>query len=168
MDNIADTSAPTCSLSANASTISTSASDNVGIAYQGWSSSYSGDNSTSKSIASGTHTYYVKDTVGNTNTCSISIKTTTNSISSTAASSTMTGACYCCKGQGGTTVGSYVSCNSNDGCSCPSGTSQCNATCTRKYSCNGVWTLSGTTCYKTYTVCESGYTRIDTSNYCYK
>ena len=62
-------------MSANSTTITATCVDKngKGIAYYGWDSSYSGTSITSKDIASGTHTYYVKDTAGNTNTCSISI-----------------------------------------------------------------------------------------------
>ena len=79
---INDITPPTCTLSANASTITASASDDdggSGLAYYGWNSSYSGSNSASKSIATGTHTYYVKDGAGNTNSCSITIARTTKS-----------------------------------------------------------------------------------------
>ena len=170
-----DTTKPTCSLSANESTITATASDNVGIAYQGWSSSYSGTNETSKVITAGTHTYYVKDISGNTNTCSIDIATTQSKSSTsygwTSASKSYVGSCYCCKGQGGTTTGSHVNCNSSTGtCSCHSGTSICNSTCTAKYSCT--WgEVVGTQCRLTYTsieyYCDTDYVKIN-DNWCYK
>ena len=182
---IADTSAPTCSLSANASTISASASDNVGIAYQGWSSSYSGGNEYSKGISVGTHTYYVKDTAGNTNTCSISIsgqsETSVPYTETCAAYANYTtvysGSCRCSKKATGGT--SYVEgyCNPSSGCSCPGGTSISSNSCigTKKvtsYYCPGNGTVSGSTCiytkYKTVYGCPSGYTGISGSSLCYK
>ena len=154
-----DTTPPTCSLSANGSNITAAASDDKGIAYQGWSSSYSGNNSTSKSIASGTHTYYVKDTAGNTNTCQIIISnTTTNN--------------YVC--------GSYVCGSYTYAC----GTYKCNCYywCPdlmhgNKY-CLGGDTVCGTCtsyctgneyCDQTCTSydCPNGYTKINNS-WCYK
>ena len=182
---IADTSAPTCSLSANASTISASASYNVGIAYQGWSSSYSGGNEYSKGISVGTHTYYVKDTAGNTNTCSISIsgqsETSVPYTETCAAYANYTtvysGSCRCSKKATGGT--SYVEgyCNPSSGCSCPGGTSISSNSCigTKKvtsYYCPGNGTVSGSTCiytkYKTVYGCPSGYTGISGSSLCYK
>ena len=182
---ISDTSAPTCSLSANASTISASASDNVGIAYQGWSSSYSGGNEYSKGISVGTHTYYVKDTAGNTNTCSISIsgqsETSVPYTETCAAYANYTtvysGSCRCSKKVTGGT--SYVEgyCNPSSGCSCPGGTSISSNSCigTKKvtsYYCPGNGTVSGSTCiytkYKTVYGCPSGYTGISGSSLCYK
>ena len=172
---VSDTTKPTCSLSANASTITATASDDMGISYQGWDSSYSGTNETSKVITAGTHTYYVKDTSGNTNTCSIDIATTQSKSNTsydwTSASKSYVGSCYCCKGQGSSTVGSYVNCNSSTGtCSCPSGTSICKSTCTAKYSCTH-GEVVGTQCRLTYTsieyYCDTGYVKINDS-WCYK
>lgn len=70
-----DSTPPTCSLSANSSTISATYSDNgeSGIAYYGWDSSFTGTNSSSKAISKDTHTFYVKDGAGNTNSCSITV-----------------------------------------------------------------------------------------------
>ena len=143
-----DTTKPTCTLSANASTITATASDDKGIAYQGWSSSYSGSNSASKSISAGTHTYYVKDTSGNTNTCSLSIASTINE------SYTYSDTC--------TKNVKLKSCSTK--CTCSSGW----------YTSSG-W--AGPGCYETqyYTctkegtriACSSGYTKIN-DNWCYK
>ena len=143
-----DTTKPTCTLSANASTITATASDDKGIAYQGWSSSYSGSNSASKSISAGTHTYYVKDTSGNTNTCSLSIVSTINE------SYTYSDTC--------TKNVKLKSCSTK--CTCSSGW----------YTSSG-W--AGPGCYETqyYTctkegtriACSSGYTKIN-DNWCYK
>ena len=154
-----DTTPPTCSLSANGSNITATASDDKGIAYQGWSSSYSGNNSTSKSITSGTHTYYVKDTAGNTNTCQIIISNTTTNK-------------YIC---GKYVCGSYTyacgtyKCNCYWWCpdgnhgnkSCLGGDTVC-GTCTSYCSGNEY-------CDQTCTSydCPNGYTKID-NNWCYK
>ena len=171
-----DTTPPTCNLSANSSTITATATDNKGIAYQGWSSSYSGSNSTSKNIAAGTHTYYVKDTAGNTNTCSISIKATysyqkeiqteTSAYEKWAA----TGYCQCKKRGSG--LNSWGTCTLN-GCSCPSGASVTTNACSRQhtgYYCTS-GSLSGSKCIHTSYVtkydCDSGYTKINDS-WCYK
>lgn len=55
-----------------------SETDGNGISYYGWDSSYSGSNSTSKTVSSsGVVNYYVKDNVGNTNSCSINISNAT-------------------------------------------------------------------------------------------
>ena len=171
-----DTTPPTCSLSANSSTITATATDNKGIAYQGWSSSYSGSNSTSKNIAVGTHTYYVKDTAGNPSTCSISIKAThsyqkkvqteTSAYEKWAA----TGYCQCKKRGSG--LNSWGTCTLN-GCSCPSGASVTTNACSKQhtgYYCTS-GSLSGSKCIHTSYVteydCDSGYTKINDS-WCYK
>ena len=171
-----DTTPPTCNLSANSSTITATATDNKGIAYQGWSSSYSGSNSTSKNIAVGTHTYYVKDTAGNPSTCSISIKAThsyqkkvqteTSAYEKWAA----TGYCQCKKRGSG--LASWGTCTLN-GCSCPSGASVTTNACSRQhtgYYCTS-GSLSGSKCIHTSYVtkydCDSGYTKINDS-WCYK
>ena len=161
-----DTTLPTCTLSADASNITATASDDKGISYQGWSSSYSGSNSTSISIAVGTHTYYVKDTAGNTSSCSISIvkpkekKTGANERWNN-------GTCAC---RGPSTGGGYsvvlAGCNAMT-CNCPSGTTQysaCNSVHTGYY-CDAGQKLSGSVCITTS--CPSGYTIIN-DNYCYK
>ena len=183
---VSDTTHPTCTLSANGSNITAEATDDSGIAYQGWDSSYSGDNSTSKDIASGTHTYYVKDTAGNTNTCSISISGlvekdipyTETSAAYANYTTVYSGSCRCSKKATGGT--SYVEgyCNPSSGCSCPGGTSISSNSCigTKKvtgYYCPGNGTVSGSTCiytkYKITYVCPDGYSGVSgNSNYCYK
>ena len=74
-----DTSPPTCSLSVTTSGITATYSDTggSGIEYYGWDSSYSGTKSTSKSLATGIFTYYVKDAAENYNTCSATVIATT-------------------------------------------------------------------------------------------
>ena len=184
---ITDTTKPTCTLSADASTITATASDDVGIAYQGWDSSYSGDNSTSKSIATGTYTYYVKDTSDNTNSCSITIAATQSRCSSGYTLTSAGDKCY-------TTYGATPIYQANGNCYCGttsvstgcvmSGTTAVCGTCSNgaspsqnncyasisSYTCISGGTRDGSTCY-IYTsvskVCSSGYTKINDS-YCYK
>ena len=162
---VSDATKPTCSLSANASTITATASDDMGISYQGWDSSYSGDNSTSKDIAAGDHVFYVKDTAGNTNTCSISITKTSKSAPVVVGTATkkVSGSCNCTKGSSVT----YPACNSGGSCSCPSGYTKNYDTCSVTYDCPYSWTVSGTSCVTRYDVCASGYTKINDS-WCYK
>ncbi len=64
-------SAITCTLTTDGTTIS--ANIDSTLLYYGWDSSYSGDNSTSKTISEGVHVYYIKDSSGNTSSCSITI-----------------------------------------------------------------------------------------------
>ena len=188
-----DTTPPTCSLSASGSNITASASDNIGIAYQGWSSSYSGDNSTSKSIASGTHTYYVKDTAGNTNVCSISISGliekdipyTETSAAYAKYGYKASGQCTCRskkKVNGSSYATTIVGCvmsGSSAVCSCsgltPIVTSNgCSVSkYVTGYYCPGNGKVSGSTCiytkYNITWVCPSGYSGVSgNSNYCYK
>ena len=165
-----DTTPPTCTLSANSSTITATASDDIGISYQGWDSSYSGGNSTSRSIATGTYTYYVQDTSGNNGSCSITIaatqKNSTYEDRGTSHSS-ITGSCGCitdtgrvtscqCTGWGASCVSqgrvNYSSCKDNRWCD--AGEELYN----NNLSCRALIT--------TY-VCSSGYTKIN-DNYCYK
>ena len=75
--NWKDSTPPTCSISATSGSTTLTATyfDNSGaVSYYGWSSTYSGTNSTTKTIDStGTITYYVKDAAGNTGSCSVVI-----------------------------------------------------------------------------------------------
>ena len=84
---IVDNEAPTCTLSISGSNIVASVNENNtdNMAYNGWSSSYSGSNTTTRSLPSAsslpsigetalTYTYYVKDNAENTNSCKISLK----------------------------------------------------------------------------------------------
>ena len=180
---VTDANPPTCSLSANASTISATASDDMGITYQGWNSSYSGDNETTKDIAKGTFTYYVKDIAGNTNTCTIDVKSTgsyqktvTNETSASENWGTRyTGSCSCIAitidNPNGTRVNG--TCNYTSGCSC-SGTNWIN-NCVGKSTFLGYYctsgTLSGSKCITTGTqtvyTCDTGYTKIG-NKWCYK
>ena len=73
-----DTTKPKCSLKVSSSGKVTATHSDAGgsdLAYYGFSSSYSGTNTSSKTYDSeGSKTYYVKDRAGNKNTCKISIK----------------------------------------------------------------------------------------------
>ena len=189
---ISDTSAPTCSLSASGSNITASASDNVGLSYQGWDSSYSGTSITSKDISAGTHTYYVKDTAGNTNTCSINISgLVEKDIPYTETSAAYanygykaSGQCTCrsknkVNGSYKTTIVGCVVSGSSAVCSCGGTTpivssNGCSVTkYVTSYYCPGNGTVSGSTCiytkYKITYVCPDGYSGVSgNSNFCYK
>ena len=165
-----DTTPPTCTLSADASNITATASDDKGIAYQGWSSSYSGTNSTSKSIAVGTHTYYVKDTAGNTSSCSIIIAATQKSSTYEdrgTSHSQITGSCGCI-----TDTGRVTSCRCTGwGASCVSQGRVDWSSCKDNRWCDAGEelynnNLSCRALVTTYT-CLSGYTKINDS-WCYK
>lgn len=171
-----DQTKPTCSLKLDGTSIVATYEDDKGISYFGWDSSYSGEQIDYKAISAGTHTFYVKDTSDNTNTCSIDVTEIKadkkSSTSQTGSTKSFIGSCYCCKGQGGSTVGSYVSCNSSTGtCSCPGGTSVCRSTCTAKYDCPMGYTAVGSVCQKTYTwteySCNEGYVNFN-NTWCYK
>ena len=75
---IADNEAPTCTLSISGSNIVASVKENNtnNMAYNGWSSSYSGSNTTTKAVVTGKTNYYVMDLSMNKNTCSIDIQNT--------------------------------------------------------------------------------------------
>lgn len=166
---INDTSPPTCTLSVDSNNITATASDDKGIAYQGWDSSYSGSSSTSKSISAGTHEYYVKDTAGNTNTCSIIIVNIEEIRTEAYESWNISGSCDC---RGPSTGSGFPvvpgSCSIN-GCSCPSNTSLYSNGCSKQfkgYYCgNADETLDGMQCVSTK--CPDGYTKID-NKFCYK
>ena len=177
-----DSTPPVCTLSADASKITATASDNEGIAYQGWDSSYSGTNETTKSISAGEHIYYVKDTSDNTNMCSIMIASTakeTESYQNCFAANkkyTVDGTCSCrqIKGVNGGHSIYWSSCTSSGGCSCSSGYETWSNNCSKSFSgyqCNNGGVLSGSQCckteYKTTYNCPSGYTKINNS-WCYK
>ena len=75
-----DKTKPTCSLDVSETgNLSAKYEDSgSGISYYGFSSSYNGTLGTSQTLnKTGTYTYYVKDKVGNTNTCSLAVKTKT-------------------------------------------------------------------------------------------
>lgn len=72
---IIDKTNPTCKIVlSNSDMLTATPNDNVGLAYYGFSSNYSGSNETQKKVtAANTYTYYVKDLAGNVNTCKIKI-----------------------------------------------------------------------------------------------
>ena len=172
---IGDMVPPACSLSVSGTTITGSYSDSggSGVAYYGWNSSMTGTSSATKTINStGTYTFYVKDVAGNSKSCSLSVINTNykDEYTETDPSITYSGSCYCCKGQGGTTVGRYVSCNSYGTCSCPPGSSICQRGCKAIYYCSSDASLSEGKCYKKTGVsynCTAGYTKAS-NDYCYK
>lgn len=75
---IVDNEAPTCTLSISGSNIVASVNENNtdNMAYNGWSSSYSGSNTTTTAFVTGKTNYYVMDLSMNKNTCSIDIQNT--------------------------------------------------------------------------------------------
>ena len=161
---VQDTTSPTCTLSASESGLTATATDNNTIVYKGWSSSYSGSNSTSKDIADiavGTYTYYVKDKAGNKGSCSINIvnfeKKTTDAYNG------VDNECFC---RNQTNPATIVVCNTEAACPCPSGTilGSCNIT-RRYYYCLSGQELSGNKCIS-YS-CPTGYSKMNNS-YCYK
>ena len=188
-----DRTVPSCTLNVNTSTITAISSDNMSqIMYNGWNSSYSGDSSTSRNIGIGTHTYYVKDTAGNTNSCSATIiETTKGSYEDCGNYSSDSGGCYYYSSANTKKhyTGTYV-CKSktsnaveenncagkeNSTLSCSSGYTFYSNNCTTitDYYCTSgslvnksckIYT-SGTT-VNTYT-CPSDYTKLNDS-YCYK
>ena len=164
---VQDTTSPTCTLNANESGLTATVTDNNVIVYQGWSSSYSGSNSTSKDIADitvGTYTYYVKDKAGNKGSCSINIVNLEKKTE--AAFQGVDNECTCKQQKTGGYVPIIVVCNTLANCSCPSGTTLmgCNITRTYYY-CSSGEELSGDKCIS-YS-CPTGYSKMNNS-YCYK
>lgn len=164
---VQDTTSPTCTLNANESGLTATVTDNNVIVYQGWSSSYSGSNSTSKDIADitvGTYTYYVKDKAGNKGSCSIDIVNLEKKTE--AAFQGVDNECLCKQKKAGGYVPIIVVCNTVAACSCPSGTDPggCNITRTYYY-CSSGEELSGDKCIS-YS-CPTGYSKMNNS-YCYK
>ena len=83
-----DKEKPTCSMTVSEKGLITATpKDNGDLAYYGFSSSYSGSNTKTMDAHTGTYTYYVKDNVGNTNSCSITVKSKTQYRSRTCDSS---------------------------------------------------------------------------------
>ena len=169
-----ETNPPVCSLSADSTTITAIATDDMGISYQGWSNTYSGSSSSTKAISTGTHTYYVVDTSGNKSSCSITITNTeleSTEERTSAYEKWNNGTCTC---RGASTSNGYPvvqpSCNAKT-CPCPSGMWQISVCSSVHigYYCSSGETLSGSVCIRTTQVasCPSGYTKID-DNYCYK
>ena len=75
-----DKSKPTCTLKvASDGTLTANVADNLGLMeYYGFNSNYSGAKEKQKKIsAAGAYSYFVKDTAGNTNSCSITVNSKT-------------------------------------------------------------------------------------------
>ena len=130
----ADAPMPTCTLSANATTITATVSTNgdSSIVYQGWNSTYSGTSSSSKSISVGMHTYYVKNKAGNTGECSAKVIATTENCEC-GAGFPQSGACYIGIIENGKWVGNryYKECEYTY--TCTSGTKINNSYCFKTY-----------------------------------
>ena len=193
---LSDTTKPTCTLSASGTTISATYSDEggSGLAYYGWSSSYSGSNSSTGTITGAkTYTFYVKDGAGNTNTCSGTVANTTASsyedcgsyledsggcyyYNSATPNYVASGSCRCANGGSSYTVaGTCVASGSSARCYCSNGsvkTNNCSSSISG-YSCSSGYLVnksckiytSGTT-VTTYS-CASGYTKLNDS-YCWQ
>ena len=70
-----DKEKPTCTMNVSEIGLITAIpKDNGDLAYYGFNSSYSGTKVTTQDGHNGTYTYYVKDSVGNTNSCTITVK----------------------------------------------------------------------------------------------
>ena len=190
---VEDITPPTCTISANSTTITAVPADDKGVAklsYYGWDSTFSGANSTTKPIGVGKYIYYVKDGSDNTASCSITIATTVdgckdgywlnnagdqcyNSYYATP-NYKATGQCECVKNSDASL--SYVNCQlsgNSTSCPCPSGYIVNGNTCDRElvsYTCNIGGQQIGGACYfyeAVIQVCPSGYSAISDSNYCY-
>lgn len=180
---------PTCSLSVNSSNmISASYSDETGgsgISYHGWSSSYSGDVSNSKTLNGiGTYTYYVKDMAGNTGSCSITVVATDASYSCPHYGSAPDSCyyTYSASSSGGTCT-CYS--NNNNYSSVKANSNACYSHCLNSYgtdayyfgnitySCPNGGSLSGAYCMVGESAdviysCPSGYPNKINNSYCYK
>ena len=190
---VEDITPPTCTISANSTTITAVPADDKGVAklsYYGWDSTFSGANSTTKTISTGTHTYYVKDGSGNTASCSITIANAQDGCNSGYVLNSDGNQCYRSVGaspvykSGGTCscksstsgLSSFGGCSVSGGvaiCSCPTGSYVIENACTKTiitYNCSEGEQI-GYSCYfydDVIRVCPSSdYTKID-SNYCYK
>lgn len=191
---VEDITPPTCTISANSTTITAVPADDKGVAklsYYGWDSTFSGSNSTTKAISAGTHTYYVKDGSGNTASCSISIESTVDGCIDgywlnnagdqcyysyyAVPSYKVDGYCTCKNSTSG--LASQGGCLLSGGalvCNCPSGAYTTGNYCTKtitSYSCNSGGQQIGGACYfysDVIQVCPSEYSAISDSNFCYK
>ena len=165
---IGDITPPTCTITVSGTTITATFQDNDG------GSGVEEGFTIQKSTITGTgeYSFTAKDNAGNSKSCSLSVINTNykDEYTETDPSITYSGSCYCCKGQGGTTVGRYVSCNSSGTCSCPNGSSICQRWCKPIYNCSSDASLIEGKCYKKTGVsynCTAGYTKAS-NDYCYK
>ena len=164
---IGDITPPTCTITVSGTTITATFKDNDG------GSGIKGEATKTATInAAKDYIFTAEDNAGNSKSCSLSVINTNykDEYTKTDPSKTYSGTCYCCKGQGGTTVGKYVRCNSSGTCSCPPGSSICEKACTLSYYCSSDASLIEGKCYKktgvSYT-CTAGYTKAS-DDYCYK
>ena len=139
-----------CNLIVDGSKIMASFDGNM--VYHGWDDTYTGSNSDDMNISVGTYTYYIKDSFGNTGSCSVDIQNTTKT----------TGDCYSeatrCSGF---IYDSYSACW-NSIHDRPEGTQGgCEYNGKKYRGC-----LYRTVC-PTYISCPAGYTKVNDS-YCYK
>ena len=164
---IGDITPPTCTITVSGTTITATFQDNDG------GSGINGDATKKATInAAKDYIFTAEDNAGNSKSCSLSAINTNykDEYTETDPSTTYSGSCYCCKGQGGTTVGKYVRCNSSGTCSCPPGSSICQRGCKPIYYCSSDASLIEGKCYKKTGVsyyCTAGYTKAS-NDYCYK
>lgn len=183
---VVNTALPTCSLTLSNGNIVATTSGKYDRTYYGWSSAYSGTNTTSKAIVTGSSTYYVKDSKGSTNTCSIDVVNVTVG-SKTVTEDTRigyneaaTGRCTCkhtyFDSSGHQQIENYAgTCSLPSGtCTCSKGgakiSGNCSSTTSIYYYCNeGFNKVDNKTCTKTEPTysCPTGYTNYSNS-YCYK
>lgn len=176
-----------CNLNVSDTVITANFADNM--AYYGWNANFTGDNSKTKTTSVGIHTYYIKDTVGNTGSCSIEIVNNTVSCNTGYTLNSTGDKCYksyqaapdyranghcSCQVVGGAPVESgCIMSGGNAVCSCPSGTSIITNGCSKtivSYSCNAGDEQIGYSCTNYIDIistCPSGYTRIN-NTYCSK
>lgn len=164
---IGDITPPTCTITVSGTTITATFEDNDG------GSGIKGEDTKTATInAAKDYIFTAEDNAGNSKSCSLSVINTNykDEYTETDPSTTYSGSCYCCKGQGGTTVGKYVRCNSSGTCSCPPGSSICQRGCKPIYYCSSDASLIEGKCYKKTGVsyyCTAGYTKAS-DDYCYK
>ena len=164
---IGDITPPTCTITVSGTTITATFEDNDG------GSGIKGEDTKTATInAAKDYIFTAEDNAGNSKSCSLSVINTDykDEYTETDPSTTYSGSCYCCKGQGGTTVGKYVRCNSSGTCSCPPGSSICQRGCKPIYYCSSDASLIEGKCYKKTGVsyyCTAGYTKAS-DDYCYK
>ena len=164
---IGDITPPTCTITVSGTTITATFEDNDG------GSGIKGEDTKTATInAAKDYIFTAEDNAGNSKSCSLSVINTNykDEYTETDPSTTYSGSCYCCKGQGGTTVGKYVRCNSSGTCSSPPGSSICQRGCKPIYYCSSDASLIEGKCYKKTGVsyyCTAGYTKAS-DDYCYK
>ena len=178
---VTDKTAPKCTLSVSGTTITGTYSDEggSGVAYYGYSSSMTGTSTTTKTISGAAiYTFYVKDGVGNSTTCSITVKNTTKNNTCSRGWSNGSGCTYDCGCYNGGTrslVDGMCHYTKSFGTisACQSGSSGAYSKCVSGSADEGIyfsyWKYSPycTTGYTTTYGCDSGFIKINDS-YCYK